>query len=425
MDWMKAAALVILLLMYVVMIGFSKWKVYAVALAALLYLILGILPISVIPSAINWNVLMMMAGTMILVDYFIVSKMPNRIAEVLLDKSKNVMWVTIYMSLFSGVISAFIDNVATVLMVAPVGLAICKKLKISPIPMILSIAVSSNLQGAATLVGDTTSIMLGAYADMDFLDFFFMKGRLGIFWAVELGAAATVPIMMFLFRKDTAPVSVKEQTKVRDLIPTYMLCGMVAALILASFIENKPAVTNGVICMLMAAAMMVYDFLKSRRPQNAAHALQGIDFETLILLTCMFLVIEGITQVGIIDAFAGWIIKVGGSNLLLLYSIIVWGSVLISAFVDNIPYVATMLPVIAGVAAGMGIEPYLLFFGLLSGATLGGNLTPVGASANITGMGLLKQNGYEPGFKDFMRIGMPFTLTAVLAGYLFIWFVWR
>ena len=425
MDWMKAAALVILLLMYVVMIGFSKWKVYAVAAAALLYLILGILPLSVIPSAINWNVLMMMAGTMILVDYFIVSKMPNRIAEILLDKSKNVMWVTIYMSLFAGVISAFIDNVATVLMVAPVGLAICKKLKISPISMILAIAVSSNLQGAATLVGDTTSIMLGAYADMDFLDFFFMKGRPGIFWAVELGAAATVPIMMFLFRKDTAPVSVKEKTEVKKLVPTYMLCGMVAALILASFIENKPAVTNGVICMLMAAIMMVYDFLNSRKAKNAAHALKGIDFETLILLTCMFLVIEGITQAGIIDAFAGWIIKVGGKNLFLLYTIIVWGSVLISAFVDNIPYVATMLPVIAGVAAGMGVQPYLLFFGLLSGATLGGNLTPVGASANITGMGLLKQNGYEPGFKDFMRIGVPFTLTAVLVGYLFIWFTWR
>ena len=425
MDWMKAAALVILLLMYVVMIGFSKWKVYAVAAAALLYLILGILPLSVIPSAINWNVLMMMAGTMILVDYFIVSKMPNRIAEILLDKSKNVMWVTIYMSLFAGVISAFIDNVATVLMVAPVGLAICKKLKISPISMILAIAVSSNLQGAATLVGDTTSIMLGAYADMDFLDFFFMKGRPGIFWAVELGAAATVPIMMFLFRKDTAPVSVKEKTEVKKLVPTYMLCGMVAALILASFIENKPAVTNGVICMLMAAVMMVYDFLNSRKAKNAAHALKGIDFETLILLTCMFLVIEGITQAGIIDAFAGWIIKVGGKNLFLLYTIIVWGSVLISAFVDNIPYVATMLPVIAGVAAGMGVQPYLLFFGLLSGATLGGNLTPVGASANITGMGLLKQNGYEPGFKDFMRIGVPFTLTAVLVGYLFIWLAWR
>ena len=91
--------------------------------------------------------------------------MPNRIADILLDKSKNVMWVTIFMSLFAGVISAFIDNVATVLMVAPVGIAVCRKLKISPVPMILSIAVSSNLQGAATLVGDTTSIMLGSYAD--------------------------------------------------------------------------------------------------------------------------------------------------------------------------------------------------------------------------------------------------------------------
>ena len=123
-------------------------------------------------------VLMMLFGTMVIVDYFIESKMPNKIAEALLRVSKNVMWVTIFMSLFSGIISAFIDNVATVLMVAPVGLAICKKLKLNPVGMIISIAVSSNLQGAATLVGDTTSIMLGAYANMDFMDFFWFQNRL-------------------------------------------------------------------------------------------------------------------------------------------------------------------------------------------------------------------------------------------------------
>ena len=103
---------------------------------------------------------------------------------------------------------------------------------------------------------------------------------------------------------------------------------------------------------------------------------------------------------------------------------IVWGSVLISAFVDNIPYVATMLPVLSAVTAQMGIEPFLLYFGLLSGATLGGNLTPVGASANITATGLLRKEGCRVQFKDFARIGIPFTLSAVLAGYLFLWFVW-
>lgn len=153
-------------------------------------------------------------------------------------------------------------------------------------------------------------------------------------------------------------------------------------------------------------------------------SLKSVDFETIFLLTGLFLVIGGITEVGVIDDVAGWIVKVGGNNIFLLYTIIVWGSVVISAFVDNIPYVATMLPVLAGVTAILGVDPYLLFFGLLTGATLGGNLTPIGASANITAVGMLRKNGYEVSFKDFMRIGVPFTLTAVMVGYLYIWFVW-
>ncbi len=422
---MKVIALILFVAMYVVMIGFPKWRVYAVLSVAALYLAGGILYFYQIPSAVNWNVLMMMAGTMIIVDYFIASKMPNRIADYLLDKSKSVMWVTIYMSLFAGLISAFIDNVATVLMVAPVGLAICKKLKISPVPMILSIAVSSNLQGAATLVGDTTSIMLGAYAKMDFLDFFWMNHRPGIFFAVELGALATVPIMMILFRKDRDPIQVSEKTVVEDYVPTVMLIVMVLALIIASFFKNKPEITNGVICLLLAVLTVLADLGKTRQKEHVLRSLGSVDLETLLLLTGMFLVIAGITNVGIIDDFAGWIVRVGGKNLFLLYTIIVYGSVLISAFVDNIPYVATMLPVITAVTASMGISPYLLYFGLLCGATLGGNLTPVGASANIAAVGLLKQNGYEVSFKDFTRIGVPFTLTAVFMGYLFIWFVWR
>ena len=115
----------------------------------------------------------------------------------------------------------------------------------------------------------------------------------------------------------------------------------------------------------------------------------------------------------------------GGSNLFVLYTVIVWGSVVISAFVDNIPYVATMLPVLTKVTGLMGVSPHLLFFGLLSGATLGGNLTPIGASANIAGVGLLRKEGHEVSFGDFMRIGVPFTLVAVAAAYVYLWIFWR
>ena len=422
---LKTVALVLFVLMYVLMIVKPKYRPFYALGTGAVFLAAGILPVGKVLGTINWNVLMMIAGTMILVDYFIRSKMPNLLAEILLEKSRNVMWVTIYMSLFAGLISAFIDNVATVLMVAPVGIAICRKLKINPVGMILSIAVSSNLQGAATLVGDTTSIMLGDYANMTFLDFFWMKGRPGIFFAVELGAVATVPIMMYLFRKDRAPVTNRGRTKVEDFLPTWMLLGMVLALITASFIPGTPATINGIICCTLAAAMVVTDLVRKKDAGQLTETLKGMDWETLMLLTGLFVVIGGITEVGIINDISGLITKLGGGNVFLLYTIVVWGSVLISAFVDNIPYVATMLPVLSAVTASMGMEPYLLYFGLLTGATLGGNITPIGASANIAGVGLLKKEGYEVSFGQFMRIGVPYTLTAVLVGYIYLWVVWR
>ena len=422
---MKALAIVLFVMMYVVMIGKPKWRVFAALSVAAAYLITGILPFGSVLSAINWNVLMMMGGTMVVVYYFIESQMPAKLAEILLDHSKNVMWVTIWMSLFAGLISAFIDNVATVVMVAPVGMAICKKLKINPVPMILAIAVSSNLQGAATLVGDTTSILLGAYAKMDFLDFFWMNGRPGIFFAVELGALATVPVMMILFRKDRAPVKAEHTAKVRDPIPAFFLVAVVVLLIAASFIPNRPELTNGFICVGLAFVSIIYDFAKHMEKKRIREAVRSVDFETLLLLTGLFLVIQGITEVGIIDDLAGFIASVGGNNLFVLYTVIVWGSVAISAFVDNIPYVATMLPVLTKVTGLMGVSPYLLFFGLLSGATLGGNLTPIGASANIAGVGLLRKEGHEVSFGDFMRIGVPFTLVAVATAYVYLWIFWR
>ena len=421
---MKTLAIVLFVIMYVLMVVLPKKRAYVALSTALIFVITGILPFNQVFSAIDWNVLMMIFGTMVIVDYFIESKMPNYIADKILNVAPNVLWVTISMSLFSGIISAFIDNVATVLMVAPVGLAICKKLKISPVAMIICIAVSSNLQGAATLVGDTTSIMLAGAAGMDFNDFFWMNGKLGIFFAVELGALATVPIMMFLFRKDKEPVSSDEKTVVTDYVPTIMMLGHVVLLVIASFFQNKPEITNGVICMVCGIINIVWEIYLSKGTDSMWHSLKAIDYDTMLLLAGLFCVISGITNVGIIDELATIIADAGKGNVFMLYTVIVFGSVAISAFIDNIPYVATMLPVLGSLSAVMSANPLLLYFGLLIGATLGGNLTPIGASANIAGVGMLRKEGYEVSFGDFMKIGVPFTLTAVVMGYLFIWFVY-
>lgn len=420
----KIIAIIIFLIMYILMVVLPKRRA-VVALTAAVIMIAGqILPIGKVLPSIDWNVLMMIFGTMVIVDYFIESKMPNKIAESLLRLSKNVMWVTILMSLFSGIISAFIDNVATVLMVAPVGLAICKKLKINPVPMIICIAVSSNLQGAATLVGDTTSIMLAAADHMNFNDFFWMQGRPGMFFAVELGALLTIPIMMFLFRKNREPVDSTEHTPVTDYVPTITMLGHVVLLIIASFIPNTHECTNGFICMACGILTIIWELIKQKSTKGMFHSLKAMDYDTMLLLTGLFVVIASIREVGVIDDLAEFIAGFGGSNRFVLFSIIVWGSVLISAFIDNIPYVATMLPLLAGVASAMNVEPHFLYFGLLVGATLGGNLTPIGASANIAGVGMLRKEGHEVGFGDFMKIGVPFTLTAVITGYLFVWIFW-
>ncbi len=421
---MKIFAIVVFLIMYLLMIVLPKRRAIVALVAAAVMLIAKVLPLGSVPDAIDWNVLMMIFGTMVIVDYFIESKMPNKIAESLLRLSKNVLWVTILMSLFSGIISAFIDNVATVLMVAPVGLAICKKLKINPVPMIISIAVSSNLQGAATLVGDTTSIMLAAADKMNFNDFFWMNGKPGMFFAVELGALLTIPIMMVLFRKNKEPVDSNEHTQVTDYVPTITMLGHVVLLIIASFIPNTPECTNGYICMACGILTIIWELFKQKSAKGMVHSLKAMDYDTMLLLTGLFVVIASIREVGIVDDLANFIASFGGSNKFVLFTIIVWGSVVISAFIDNIPYVATMLPLLGGVASAMNVEPHFLYFGLLVGATLGGNLTPIGASANIAGVGMLRKEGHEVSFSDFMKIGIPFTLTAVLAGYLFVWFVW-
>ena len=421
---MKLFALILFIATYVLMIALPKYRPWIAMASGVIFLAAGIVPVQSLSSAIDFNVLLMLAGTMGTVSLFIESRMPNRMAEALLQKSPNVMWVVVIMSLFAGVVSAFVDNVATVLMIAPVGLAIAKKLNISPVAMIISIAVSSNLQGAATLVGDTTSIMLGSYAGMDFNDFFIMDGKPSMFFAVELGALATVPVIMFLFRDQRKPFRAEGDTEVSDYFPTGLLAANVLLLILASFWKSRPSITNGVICVGLFLIGLVHSYLVRKDFAVIRQAFQEIDYETICLLAGLFVVIAGINEVGIIDDICGLIASAGGSNLFLLYSVIVWGSVLCSAFVDNIPYVATMLPVIHSLCAALGCAPYLLYFGLLTGATLGGNLTPIGASANIAGIGILRKAGYEVKTRDFLRIGVPFTLCAVIVGYAFCWIFW-
>lgn len=418
-------AVLLFVLTYALMLLFEKYRPWIALASGALFVVGGMLPVSQIPGTVDVNVLLMIGGTMGLVQLFIDSRMPDRMAEWLMDRMPNVQWAAVCLSLFAGLISAFVDNVATVLMVAPVAVAVCRKLGINPVPFVISIAVSSNLQGAATLVGDTTAIMLGSALDMSFADFFWYRGRPSMFFMVELGAAFSAVIVFFLFRKEKQPIAHGgERTQVTDYVPTALLLGTVFLLICASFAPESwklPGETNGIICCTMLLLGLGLNLLKKRKLDAVLQPLGAIDFQTLLLLLGLFLMIGGITHEGVIDALAQQLVGLGGGNLFLMYSMIVWGSVIISAFIDNIPYVATMIPVIAGIADEMGVDSTALYFGLLSGATLGGNCTPIGASANIAGIGILRRENYRVENRDFFRIGIPFTLAAIVPAYILIW----
>ncbi len=418
-------AIVLFAVTYVLMLAFSKYRPYIALASGVVFILTGMLPLKDVFASIDFNVLLMIIGTMGLVSLFTESKMPAMLADMIMEKVPNVKWAAVSLALFSGIISAFVDNVATVLLVAPIALAICKKLGANPVPFVIAIAVSSNLQGAATLVGDTTAIMLGSALDMSFLDFFWYKGRPSIFFAVELGAVLSALILLWIFRKENSPIpEKKERAKVTDFVPTVLLVMVLVLLIAASFIPNKPDITNGAICCVLLLIGLIYAVIREKTLASVTSPLKEIDFQTIGILVGIFLMIGGISSMGVIDALADLLAKAGGGNVFVLYTVITLASVVISAFIDNIPYVATMIPVIPGIASALSIDATPLYFGLLSGATLGGNCTPVGASANITGMGILKKSGYAVKNGDFFRIGIPFTIAAVVPAYIYIWLMY-
>lgn len=305
-------ALGLFALTYILMLCLPKYRRFVALGSAVVFLATGMLPLGDAFGYIDWNVLMMIAGTMGIVSLFIESRMPARMADVLLSHVPNVKWAVVMLALFAGVISAFVDNVATVLMVAPVAMAISKRLNINPVPMIIAIAVSSNLQGAATLVGDTTAILLGGYANMNFLDFFFYLGKPSIFFAVELGALCAAAILLVMFRKETAPVPEPRVTQVTNYVPTILLLGTIVLLILASFLPGMPKTINGIICMSLLAIGLLYTVVTQKSMQPVTQALKEIDLDTILLLLGLFLVIGGITEQGVIDQLASLIHRQAG-----------------------------------------------------------------------------------------------------------------
>ena len=221
--------------------------------------------------------------------------------------------------------------------------------------------------------------------------------------------------------------------KAAELFFAVVIPTVIALLIILVSTQSSDAVIGLKYALLEAIVIvgvpmligLVWKVIKKKKLSAAKDVFKSIDFLTLLLLAGIFIIVEALVKVGIINWIGQALTAISGGNVFLAYTMIVWISVFLSAFIDNIPYVAMMLPVVTLIANNLGVNPTLFYFGLLSGATLGGNLTPIGASANITAIGILRKEGHKVKTWDFMRIGIPYTLVAVTVAYILIWFIWK
>ncbi len=432
---MKLFILVVALVMYGLVVVFIQKKAIIALCTAALTLAAGILfpgsgAVSVgraLGELVNWNILAIYIGSLVIADLFIYSRVPAALADQVVDRSPTLGIAIVAILVITGFVSAFVENVATVMLMAPIALEICRRVKIDPTPFIIGLAVMANLQGTATLVGDPPSMIFASYAGFGFNDFFVYGGRLSIFFVVQVGAIAGALYFYGYFRKLPKVHLDLPVEKVVSWVPTALLAAMIMGLALISFITSEGLhASSGILCMVLAVLGLAWFLLLRQEPlSKARELLKRLDWETILFLIGVFIVIGAIADIGLLDDLAGLLSGVIGGNLVMGFVVMVVVSVLISGFVDNVPYIIAMLPVASGLARSLGVNGELLMFGLLIGSCLGGNLTPFGASANIVAVGMVKKEGRSVSFARWLRVGGPFTVLTTLAASLTLYAIWR
>jgi len=378
---------------------------------------------SALGEHINWNVIALFFGTLILAELFMQSRMPAVMAEWLVRRTRTLSAAMLMICALSSFLSMFLENVAVVLLVAPIALSLCQRLGISPARLLILIAVCSNLQGTATLIGDPPSMILAGHMRLSFNDFFVYRGRPGIFFAVQCGAAASMVIAAWQLRRHRRVIELPALESPRSWVPTALLIALIAGLSAASYFDREFKWMAGAWTLLLAGVGLVW-YRRVPHWGTVRQLVRLLDWDTTFFLMGVFVLVGALHEAGWIErlsnALGGWL----GGNPALAFGALVGIAVLVSGFVDNVPFLLAMIPVATNLSQKLGTSRELLLFGLLIGACVGGNLTPIGASANIVAMGVLRKNGETIGFADFMRVGVPFTLAAVAAAAGFVWWIW-
>jgi Na+/H+ antiporter NhaD/arsenite permease-like protein len=365
-------------------------------------------------------------GSLILAELFIYSKVPVRIADNIVHYSPASGLAIVIILIITGLISAFVENVATVLVMAPIALALSAKLKMNPSLFMIGLAVMANLQGTATLVGDPPSMIFASHANYGFNDFFFYHNRPSIFFAVQIGMLAGSVFFYFYFLKINMKKIDIERQPIVSPVPSVLLLLMILGLAASSFFHSGISLASGLLVMALGLiGLLWYAFVRHEGPAAAGALIKGLDWETILFLVGIFIVVGAVSEAGLLNDLVMILQRFINNNVLLGFVAIIVVSVVISGFVDNVPYIIVMLPVTSTLAEALHLRHELYMFALLVSSCLGGNLTPFGASANVVAVGLLKKENIRLGFSDWLKVGAPFTVITTACAALFVWFVWR
>ena len=414
---MDVSQIVSIAVFVIVMVAIMTEKLHrslAAIVGAMLVLALHVLPFDAAMEHIDFNTLGVLLGMMLFVSVVKLSGMFEFLAIKAARLAKGEPWkVMLLFVLLTAVLSAFLDNVTTVLLIGPMTLTVCKLLDVNPIPFFMTEILASNIGGTATLIGDPPNIMIGSAAGFTFFDFILYDAP-----AVVVILAAVLVVFYFLYGRKmhvneehrARIMELDEHAMIKNkrlLKQSYVMIGLVVVGFMA---HGALGLESSVIALGAAGIIMLIS------GESIEEALANVEWTTLSFFAGLFVIVGAMAETGVIEMLAHALIDATGGNVFVTMLVLLVGSAVISSFLDNIPFVATMIPILLAMeSTGMDVTP--LWWAVSLGACLGGNGTLIGASANVVLSDISKKNGHEITFVQFLKTGFPIMLlTVVIAG---------
>jgi Na+/H+ antiporter NhaD/arsenite permease-like protein len=411
MDMSQIMAIAIFLIALAIIISEKVHRSLVAITGAALVLMVGLMTFDEAMEHIDFNTLGVLFGMMMFVGVIKLSGLFEFLAIKCAHLAKGNPWhIMILFVILTAVCSAFLDNVTTVLLIGPMTLNLCRVLKLNPLPFFFTEILASNIGGTATLIGDPPNIMIGSAAGYDFMDFLAVDAPCVV---VILAVCLVVFYFMYGRKMHVGEAEMQEIMKLdaAGYIKDHRLMKISVAMIVVvviGFAAHGALGWESSIIALGAAALIC---LLSRAP--IVEILEQVEWTTLTFFAGLFIIVGAMEATGVIDMLAAWLVGLTGGNTFMTMIVLVFGSAVISAFLDNIPFVATMIPVLTAMSAdGMDVTP--LWWAVSLGACLGGNGSLIGASANVVLSDIAKKNGYEITFVRFLKVGFPIMLLTVV-----------